>query len=145
MFKFSFQFKFLSFVVPSSSDDWTPTSSITSPTLMHAVENQQYQNQQFIKTTKEKMAYTQHLMDDFKLPSPKPSQSSYKSMTVAVADDKLPSFKPKVSLRVAGVSDEKIKNRTRLKPVREIQDEFDKPQNRNVEDQYGAENVEKKF
>lgn len=128
------------------SDDWTPTSSIaSSPTLMHAVENRQYQNQQFIKSKKEKMAYTQQLMDDFKLPNSKPSQSSFTSMTIAVADDKIPSFKPKVSLRVAA-SDEKVKNRTRLKPVREIQEESDKPgQNENVDDQYGEENVEKKF
>lgn len=125
-------------------DDWTPTSSITSPTLMHAVENKQYQNQQFIKSKKEKVAYTHHLMDDFKLPSDSPSQSSFTSMTVAVADDKVPSFQPKVSLRVAA-SDEKVKNRTRLKPVREIQEESDKHQRENVPDQYGEENVEKKY
>lgn len=124
------------------SDNWTPTSSNPSPALMHAIENKQYQNQQFIKSQKEKIAYTQHLMDDFKSPNSKPSQSSFTSMTIAVADDKVPSFKPKVSLRVSA-SDEKIKNRTRLKPVREIQEESDKPQN--VQDQYGEENVEKKF
>jgi len=130
-------------IIPSMSDDWTPTSSIaSSPTLMHAIENKQYQNQQFIKSKKEKMAYTQHLMEDFHLPNFKPSKSSFTSMTIAVADDKLPSFKPKVSLRVAA-TDEKIKMRTRLKPVREIQEESDKPQN--VQDQYGEENVEKKF
>lgn len=128
------------------SDDWTPTSSIVSPTLMHEVENKQYQNQQFLKSKKEKMAYTQHLMDDFKLPNFRSSQSSFTSMTIAVADDKVPSFKPKVSLRVAA-SEEKVKNRTRLKPVREIQEESEKPLsvNDNVPDQKGEENVEKKF
>lgn len=92
------------------------------------------------------MAYTQHLMDDFPLVSHKPSQSTFTSMTVAVTDDKVPSFKPKVSLRVAA-SDDKTKNRTRLKPVREIHDDLDKPQKEmeNLSDQYGAENVENKY
>lgn len=124
------------------ADDWTPTSSNASPTLIHAVENKQYQHQQFLKTRKEKIAYTQHLMDDFKVPNFRPSQSSFTSMTIAVADDKVPSFKPKVSLRVAA-SDDKVKNRTRLKPVREIQEE--KPQYDHMQDQNREENVQKKF
>lgn len=92
------------------------------------------------------MAYTQQLMDDFKPSNSRPSQSSFTSMTIAVADDKIPSFKPKVSLRVAA-SDEKTKNRTRLKPVRERPEESDRPQNTNdnVPDQYGEENVEQKY
>lgn len=144
-FQFSLQLFFAFFSVPPSSlDDWTPTSSITSPTLMHALENKQYQSQQFLKSKKEKMAYTQHLMDDFKLPNSNPSQSSFTTFTtIAVTDDKTPSFKPKLSLRAAA-SDDKMKNRTRLKPVREIQEESDKPQN-NVQDQYGEENVAKRF
>lgn len=128
------------------SDDWTPTSSVGSPTAMHAIENKQYQHQQFIKSKKEKVAYTQQLMEDFTPSNSRPSQSSFTSMTIAVADNKIPSFKPKVSLRVAA-SDEKTKNRTRLKPVRERQEESDKPQNTNDNepDQYGEENVEQKY
>lgn len=113
---------------------------------MHALENKQYQNQQFIKSQKEKIAYTQHLMEDFTLPNTKPSQTSFTKMTVAFSDDKIPSFKPKVSLRVAA-PDEKIKNRTRLKPVREIQDDSEKMRslNDNVQDQFGEEDVERKI
>lgn len=123
---------------------------------MHATENKQYQNQQFIKTKREKLAYTQYLMDrpsqnkfnidDYILPKSKPSQTSFSSMTLAVADDiKFPSFIPKVSLRVA--ADEKIKNRTRLKPVREFQAELEKNDNEHddVQDQNGEEDVQRNF
>lgn len=112
---------------------------------MHAVENKQYQHQQLLKTKKEKVAYAQRLMEDFHLPSPKPSQSSFLSTTISVAGDAIPSFRPKVSLRVAGL-DDKAAIRTRLKPVREIQEE-DKTQKESetLQDQYGEENVEKRY
>lgn len=86
-------------------------------------------------------------MNDFEVHNPHNSpQSSFTSMTVAVADNKVPSFQPKAPLGIA-VSDDRTKIRTRLKPVREYQDESDRQQNGNESspDQYGAENVETKY